>query len=300
MKKLPRWLVASVAIAGACSSQPPAADPQAAAEFKSHIAAPSGSARVYILPTLSKAMYSDPEGRAAIAIFNDGSEKGAPLAWTAKDTFVAFDIAPGTYSLMASTEGPFAKFTQSTTFENGTVYFLRPTFFISARDLASGGAGAAAQGAGMGFEPVPFAVGNGEIQSMDMAALHSEGRTFLAQAQARLAPPAVANPPQTQPIRPVVSVPALPPPAAEPPPPAATAAPAAAAPAVAAPVAARAPAPAPAPAAVPAPASPAAAPADTTFRVVEQKLKDLRRLREEGLITKEDYDAKRRAILDAY
>jgi hypothetical protein len=47
-------------------------------------------------------------------------------------------------------------------------------------------------------------------------------------------------------------------------------------------------------------AAPAMPSRDATFQATEQKLKDLRRLRQEGLITKEEYDAKRHAILDAY
>jgi len=265
MNNFLRWVAVSAAfVVGACAAPLPTADSQtarsqAAGEFKTHIAALPDSARVYILPTLSKGMFTDPEGRAGFAIFHDGSEKGAPLGWTARTTFVAFDIAPGTYDLMAYADGAFTKFTKSLTFEAGAVYFYRPAFFRSAKELAPAGSSLAAQGNSMGFDPVASAIGGSEIQSMDMAALKPEGQTFLAQARVRPIPAQYAYPPPQY-------IPAASPPA-------------------------------PAPAAV---ATPAPAAADATFRVVEQKLKDLRRLRQEGLITKDEYDAKRRTILDVY
>ena len=285
MKKLAPVLIASVAVVvGACSSPPPAVNSAATAEFKRTVAAPADSARVYILPTLSKGMFTDPEGRAGIAIFNDGSERGAPLAWTAKQTFVAFDIPPGTYDLMAYTDGSFTKFTKSMTFANGSVSFLRPTFFRSARELSAAGSGAAAPNNGMGFEPVPLAIGVDEIGGMAMAELAPEGQAFLAQARTRPSPPQSVHPPAgpAQPAAPYAPPPAQPP----------VTPPVVAPPTVVPP-------PVPVPAAVP-PAPPVVAPLDNQFRVVEQKLKDLRRLRQEGLITKEEYDGKRRAILDAY
>jgi len=262
-KLLPRSVAILLALAVcACAAPPPIASSPAASEFRSNVAAPSGLARVYVLPTLSKGMFTDPEGRAGIGIFNDGSDKGAPLAWTAKSVFVAFDLPPGTYSLMAYTDGTFTKFSTSMTFDAGTVYFLRPTFFASAKDVAAAGG---VKSPGMHFEALTVAAGSREIQGMEMAALRPEGQAFLAQAGARSAPPQAPYATSTQ-VQPAVQAAPATHPAQ------------------------------PAPAAMPAQATPEAAP----FAVIERKLKDLRRLRQEGLITKEEYESKRRAVLDAY
>lgn len=247
MSKVRRWvMVAAVLLVSGCAHPPPKVVSPATSEFKTNVMAPAGLARVYILPTLSKGMYSDLEGRAGIAIFYDGSEKGAPLAWTAKSTFIGFDITPGTYDLLAYTSSTVTKFTKSLTFESGAVYFLRPTFFRSMKDLSTSGSGTSASSNGMTFEPVPAAVGRAEIQRMDMSNLRTEGQNFLAQAQARRMPAQQTAAPVYIPA-PVVSQ-----------------------------------------------------PPDTDFKGVEQKLMELRQLFQKGLITKEDYDAKRQGILNVY
>ena len=155
-------------------------------------------ARIYILPTLSMGMFTDLDGIAGIGIFRDGSEKGAPLGTTTRSTFVAFDLPPGTYDLMAY-NGPVTKFTKSMTFASDTVYFLRPAFFRSSKDLSKVGSGAESAGNGMMFEPVSLAAGSAEIQRMDMAPLRPRGQAFLTQAATQLIPApayvAPANPP---------------------------------------------------------------------------------------------------------
>jgi len=225
MKNLSRRLVGALAITvTACASPPPQPSSPATAAFAADMAAPPGRARVYILPTLSKTIYSDPEGRAGIAIRDDGD--GARLAWTGQTTFVAFDLPPGRYTLMADAEGAFAHFARSLRFAAGTVYFLRPTFFASTADLTQGNAKG-----GMDFEPVAPVVGRAEVRRMDMAALTAEGQAFLAQVRS-------APPPGTS-LMP-----------------------------------------------------------DTSLATVERKLRELRQLHQDGLITTEEFDAKRRAILD--
>jgi hypothetical protein len=221
---------------GACTTPPRKAVSQASADYRANIAAPAGMARIYILPTLSKGLYTDLEGRAGIGIFKDGSEKGAPLGWTDQSTFVAFDIPAGTYDLMAYTNLSLTRFTKSMTFAPGNVYFYRPTFFRSAKDLSKNGSGMDSVNNGMTFEAVAPAAGRADIQRMDMAVLRKEGQNFLNQAGVT----------QYQAVQP--------PPVSH----------------------------------------------ENDFSTVEQKLGDLQKFYQKGLITKEEYDAKRQTILNTY
>ena len=239
-----RWAVLAAALmVGACTRPPPKMIAAETADFKTNVSAPAGAARVYILPTLSKGLFTDLDGRAGITIFAENSEKGAPLAWTSKSTFVAFDIAPGTYDVMAYSTSSILKFTKALTFNAGNVYFYRPTFFRSEKDLSAKGSGPDSVNNGMNFEPVPAEAGRAEIHRMDMSALKAEGQNFLAMTRAGGMPPRYAVPAQTYYPQPLP---------------------------------------------------------DTGFKTVEQKLSDLQQLYNKKLITKEDYDAKRQAILNAY
>ena len=181
MKALTRWMgMIAVVLVAACAPGQSKISSPATSEFKSNIAAPPGYARIYILPTLSMGMFSDLEGIANIGLFLDGSEKGAPLASTDRSTFVGFDLLPGTYDLMAY-NGPITKVTKSISFTAGNVYFLRPVFFRSAKDLSKSGSGMGAVGNGMGFDPVPPTVARTEIARMNMASLRPRGQNFLNQ-----------------------------------------------------------------------------------------------------------------------
>jgi hypothetical protein len=243
-------LCAAVVGLGGCATRPAVAPSQAASAYRSDFTAPAGSARVYILPTQSKGMFVDLEGRADLLIFPEDSERGAELGSTAKTAFIAFDIAPGSYDLVAHGADSFSKITRLEAFESGRTYFLRPTFFRSAKDVtASGG------DTGMGFDEVPPAQGEAEIRSMSMVPLSHKAEDFLRQTYARTGGPAGAY----------------------------QAAPAASYPA-------------PAAAAPPAPSAPPAEVGET----LESKLRTLQRLRHEGLITQPEYDAKRKALLEAY
>ncbi len=247
MNKIARVaLCAAAAGLGGCATPSAVATVQAASAYTSTFAAPAGSARVYILPTQSKGMFVDLEGRAEILIFGEDSERGAELGATARTSFIAFDVAPGDYDLVAHGADSFSKFTRLESFAAGRTYFLRPTFFRSAKDVT------ASAETGMGFDVVDPAAAEAEIRPMSMVRIPRQGEDFLRRTYARTA------------------VPAVPVAAAPPPPPAA-----------------------PAAASAPPPPAPAGA-------TLEDKLKTLQRLRHEGLITEPEYDAKRKALLDAY
>ncbi|MDA8233169.1 MAG: hypothetical protein M0006_17700 [Magnetospirillum sp.] len=263
-------LIAAVLAVAGCQSAVVPASPQQSAEFKTGIAAPAGLARVYVLPTRSKGLMTELNGHASVALFPDGSDRGALMGATSKDSFVAFDITPGTYDVLAYGDDPFAKTTHSLTFDAGKVYFLRPSFFRTAAEMPSN-PDVGYRPTGMGFDDVPPDAARAEIGRLTMAALTPEGKAFLTRmAQARTAPAALP-----------AAMPVAPPPA-----------PAAPVPQAAAPAAP------PAPAA--AQTAPAPADAQATFATIERKLKELRRLRQENLITQDQYDAKRKALLDAY
>jgi len=253
----------ALALGGCATSRPPASDPRAA-EFKSSIAAPPGLARVYILPTFSKGLFTDLEGHARLAIFREGAELGAKLGVTSKTSFVAFDIGTGTYDILAYGDDPMTRVTRPIQLEAGKVYFLRPAFFRSVKEM--GGPGLANANGGMAVDTVDSTVAGPEIRQLAMAALDPEGEVFLQKTRQAIPAPA----PSFMPVMPPMAapMPASPPPLAPPAPAAMTAAP----------------------------------PADSgdSFAVVERKLKEIKQLRHEGLITQPEYDAKRKAILNAY
>lgn len=256
---------------GGCATSPRAvsSDPRAA-EFKSSIAAPPGLARVYILPTFSKGLFTDLEGHARLAIFREGAELGAKLGVTGKTSFVAFDIGAGTYDILAYGDDPMTRVTRPIQLEAGKVYFLRPAFFRSVKEMGGPGLsnapGLSSANGGMAVDTVDSAVAGPEIRQLAMAALDPEGEVFLQKTRQAIPAPA----PSVMPVMPPVAtpMPASPPPLAPPAPAAMTAAP----------------------------------PADSgdSFAVIERKLKEIKQLRHEGLITQPEYDAKRKAILNAY
>jgi hypothetical protein len=238
-------MAAMLAVLGGCAherSTPAASDK--AQEYRTAVAARPGMARIYVLPTYSKGLYSDLNGRATISIYPDGSSRGVRLASTARSMFVAFDIAPGPYDMVASAEVSIERVTKSLIAAPDTTYFLRPTFYRSAKDVPADPSQAMP---GLGFDMVDPDDGRMEIQRMTMAAITPESEAFLA---------------RTMGVK--------------------TSAPTAAAP----------------PAALPAPV--VTAPSSSNFATVEQKLKDLQKLKNEGLITQQDYDERRRSILNAY
>lgn len=252
-------LAASLPLA-ACSHRSPVAPVQATSAYQTNFEAPSGLARVYILPTHSKGIYSDLDGRAELSIFPESSERGALLGATGRTTFIAFDIAPGGYDLIAKGGDAFSKINRFEEFSAGGVYFLRPTFFRTAKDLAS-----ATADAGMGFDEVAPADAKAEIRGMAMVQLSAKTEEFLHRTYARpVMPAAVPAAPMAAPANPPsASVTAQPAP-----PPAATDLP-----------------------------SGASLPAGEGL---EQKLRTLQRLRQQGLITAAEYEAKRKALIDAY
>ena len=183
-------LIAS--IAGCSGSTNRVAISERSNDFRSTITPPAGSARVYVLPTLSKGLYSDLEGRAAIVIYHDGSNHGAGLGATNRNTFVAFDIAPGSYDLAAYADNTFSRVTRSMTFAADTVYVLRPVFFRSAQDMP---AKPTQVKAGLGFDSVPMEIARAEISRMSMAAQRPTGVEFLAHTytDSRQTPPAPSS-----------------------------------------------------------------------------------------------------------
>ncbi len=264
-------ILGALVLAGCAGTAPPPADPHSA-EFKSNRGGPPGLARVYLLPTYSKGLFRDLEGRAAFAIFPEGSEHGARLGETSKGSFVAFDIGPGNYDLMAYGDDPLTRVTKPMEVEAGKAYFLRPAFFRAAKELS---ANPAEIRGGMGFDQVPASDAAAELTQLEMASLNPEGRAFLDRTVAAERPrpgglptPAAAvvpHPPTVQPVPP---------------------APVAASPA--------------APMVSPQDTAPVKETAGDSFAVIERKLRELKQLRQQGLITQQDYDGKRKAILNAY
>ncbi len=270
MNNFAKLAVCAVAmtVAGCASPKVGAVSPLTGA-YLSHFAPPPGEGRVYILPTRSKGLFNDSNGRADLAIFPADSDHGAPLGATGSDRFVAFDVGPGSYDLVAHGGDAFSRITAPLDVEAGTVYFLRPIFFRSTEGTDKGAA------PGMTFDPVPPAEAEAELSHMSMAETPAKGEAFLRKTLAVAA----------------VSVPAAVPAAA----PAGVARPLAA-PVAAAPATQQA-APAPLPPAAAAPA-PSAVPAAGVS--LEEKLRVLQRLFHEGLISKADLDAKRKALLEAF
>ncbi len=232
-------------VAGCADRAPEGNDPRAA-EFKSRQAPPPRAARVYVLPTVSKGLFGDLDGKETIFIFPDASEQGTKLGATDKSRFVAFDIGPGRYDLLAKAADPLARVTEPFTFDAGKTYYLRPSFFRSAAELSSSG-----QKAGMTFDRLAAADGAQAVASLDMAQISQEGGTFLAQTFARpavVAPAPVASPPAGAAM----------------------------------------------------PAAPPATAGSSAFSTVERKLRELKALRDEGLITPDQYAAKQKVILESY
>ena len=248
MKRLAKLTVCAAALLVAGCSSPPErlAGPQTPLSQASFAPSP-GAARVYILPTHSQGLFSDADGRARISIFPADKERGVTLGSTTANRFLAFDIAPGSYDLVAHGSDPFSKVEQPLDVAAGKTYFLRPVFFRTANDLREHGA------TGMGFDPIPADQAEAEANHFTMAPLTEKGATFLRQT---MTPPQ----PVAQPAPSTVAQPAFvaPQPQAAPVPPAASSG------------------------------------------TLEEKLRVLQRLYREGLISKSDLDAKRKALLDAF
>lgn len=244
--------LASLVCAG-CAADVASPTDARSAQFKSTLAAPGEKARVYLLPTYSKGLFEDLDGRAVFAIFPEGGERGAKLGATTDASFLAFDIQPGSYGIQARGDDPLARVSKTFDFEAGKSYFLRPAFFRSAKELANDPA--ATQG-GMDFDMVAPSDAAAELAGLDMATLTPEGDAFIHRTTRGRAPLPAEQSPQA-PIP-------------------------------------------PAGAAAPSPSETPKSPAGNDFTAIERKLQELKQLRDEGLITQEDYDSKRNAVLNAY
>ncbi len=272
MKRLAKLTVCAAALLVAGCSSPPErlAGPQTPLSQASFAPSP-GAARVYILPTHSQGLFSDADGRARISIFPADKERGVTLGSTTANRFLAFDIAPGSYDLVAHGSDPFSKVEQPLDVAAGKTYFLRPVFFRTANDLREHGA------TGMGFDPIPADQAEAEANHFTMAPLTEKGATFLRQTMtppqpvAQPAPSTMAQPAPMMMAQPAPMMMAQPAPST-----------------VAQPAFV-----APQPQAAPVP--PAA-----SSGTLEEKLRVLQRLYREGLISKSDLDAKRKALLDAF
>lgn len=218
------------------------------AQFKAQLSGPPEAARVYLLPTYSKGLFRDLNGRASFAIFSGGSDRGVRLGSTSKAYFLAFDVAPGRYDIQASGDDAFARMSKPFDFEAGKSYFLRPSFFRAAVEIPNG---TLAVQRGITFDMLPASAAATELAGLDMAALTAEGQAFVKQTFGSTS--AVHAPPLA------VSAP-------------------------------------------PAASEQSVAPnnAEDRYSAAQRKLRELKGLHAEGLITQEDYDSRRKAILDAY
>jgi len=192
--------------------------------------APIGLARVYILPTRSKGMFNDLNGGATISIYPGAANHGAKLGSTSGTGFIAFDIAPGDYDMVATADGGLSKAEKSFTLHSDTVYYLRPAFYRAAVELPKDSSRVPP---GFTFDVVPADNARAEVQRLNMIALRPEAEAYLTHTYT-------------------------------------------------------------APAATPQPSGP------SSFSSLEEKLRDLKRLREENLITQDDYDERRRTLLQTY
>ncbi len=269
MKRLAKLTVCAAALLTAGCSTPPERPASAqTSAYLSSFAPPPGEARVYILPTHSQGLFSEADGHARISLFPADKERGVVLGSTAADRFLAFDIAPGSYDLVAHGNDPFSKVEQPLDVAAGKTYFLRPVFFRTTQDLHATGS------TGMGFDPIPAEQAEAEVSHFGMAPLTEKATDFLRQT---LTP---AAQPMARPAPAPVYAPA---------------------PAVAAPAPAYAPAPAPAYApAQPAPQTTASPPPPVAGGTLEEKLRVLQHLYQQGLISKSDLEVKRKALLDAF
>ncbi len=275
--------VCAAALMTGCSTAVVPAGPAQAAALAQNAPLPAGAARVYVLPTHSSSLYGRLNGRATVALFQLGFSHGVTVGSTNAHTYVVFDIGAGSYDLRAEAD-PISKVTKTMTFVAGQTYYLRPTFFRSGDNLKWG-----QPLKNMALEPVPAATARAEIAKMRMSAIPAEGKIFLART---LAPhPQGYGYNGTMPYSYMPSPPVAP-----------TAGPAPAAqptPAAAAPVPA--PAPQPAPQAVaPRPAAQTPAAVKTESTVLEEKLRALKSMEKQGLITRQEFDAKRKSLLGAY
>ncbi|MBF0561380.1 MAG: SHOCT domain-containing protein [Alphaproteobacteria bacterium] len=240
--------ILTILAVAACESPAPVVDNPASADFKSNLAGHANTARVYILPTFSKSLFTDPQGRAGVVIFAEGDEKhGVLLGQTSKTSFIGFDIAAGNYDIMATGDDPLTKSLKSFSFTPNTAYYMRPVFFRSAVDIArSATPQGSPQDSGMSFEMIEAAAARTEISGLSMASLTPEGEAFLHRyplskraAEVPVAAPALSAPPPPIPAAPVGGG-------------------------------------------------------------VEQKLEQLQRLYQKNLITQQEYDGKRKVLLDAF
>jgi len=256
-------LILVALFATGCASVMPATGSQSAAdvnrmsaEYKNNLRAPADAARVYVLPTFSTGLYRALDGRASIGIYRERSKSvGATLGQTTAQSFVAFDVAPGSYDFYAQGHAIASRATSTFHLKAGKVYFLRPVFYRSAKDLAADWANGRPEPNGLDFGSVRPEVARTEIAHLDLAPLTPDGKAFLT---ASLGAPRSAHP---------------------------------AAAVVTAPV----------PASAAAPDVPSQAqPMLMQDQAIEKRLEILRDLYHKGLINKDEYDAKRKELLDAF
>ncbi|MGA8260531.1 MAG: SHOCT domain-containing protein [Arenicellales bacterium] len=208
-RKLGAALILVALFATGCASVMPTAGSQPAAavndsmsaEFKNNLRAPADAARVYVLPTFSTGLYRALDGRAGISLYREGSESvGATLGQTTAHSFIAFDVAPGSYDFYAKGHALDSRATSTLSLEAGKVYFLRPVFYRSAKDLAAERANGGLKPNGLDFDSVRAEVARTEIAHLDLAPLTPDGTAFLKGSSAPSS--------STEPTAPVVAAPA--------------------------------------------------------------------------------------------
>ena len=237
-------------------SRPAAAVNRISAEYKNNLRAPANAARVYVLPTFSTGLYRTLDGRATIGVDREGPKPvGASLGQTTAHSFIAFDVAPGSYDFYAQGHAIASRATSTVNLKAGKVYFLRPVFYRSEKDLAAEWAKGGLKPNGLDFGSVRPEVARTEIANLDLAPLTPDGEAFLKAS--------LAAPRSTQPAAAAVAAP-VPPSAA-------------------------------------APAEPSQAqPTLMRDQAIEKRLEILRDLYRKGLISKIEYDTKRKELLDAF
>ena len=237
-------------------SRPAAAVNRMSAEYKGNLRAPADAARVYVLPTFSTGIYRALDGRASIGVYREGSKSaGATLGQTTAHSFIAFDAAPGSYDFYAQGHALDSRATSTLNLKAGKVYFLRPVFYRSAKDMAAERANGGVKPNGLDFDSVQPEVARTEIAHLDLAPLTPGGEAFLK-----------ASSGTPRPAQPAASV-------VEPPAPTSAAAPAGLS---------------------------QTQPKLMQDQAIEKRLEILRDLYHKGLINKNEYDTKRKALLDAF
>lgn len=189
-------------------SQPAAAVNHMSAEYKNNLRAPADAARVYVLPTFSTGLYRALDGRATIGIYHEGSRSvGASLGQTTAHSFIAFDVAPGSYDFYAQGHAIATRATSTLNLKAGKVYFLRPVFYRSKKDLAAEWDNGGLKPNGMDFGSVRAEVARTEIAHLDLAPLTPGGEAFLKASLAAPLPAQAASDAVTAPAPPSAAVP---------------------------------------------------------------------------------------------